>query len=209
MKTIIKSPANECLREAQDKGWSWTDFVENAHNDYLQVRNQALADQGQECAYTGLWLGEHTSQKLHIDHFLKRSLYPEHQFNWDNLFAAAKDLNCGSDYKDHNIHGPKANSDNQYQNFYSPLEANLEGMFWYQQNGQVVVHPCVGDENKAKVQQTIDMYNLNAVDLVHRRAGVISDIRDLQQIDDDMIRECMKSRGFSFVVEFELQHRER
>ncbi len=207
MKTIIKSPADECLRRAYDKGWSWEEFVANDYDNYLQIRDQAINDQREECAYTGLWIGEGTKQKIHIDHFFKKSLYPELRFNWSNLFAAAKDLDYGSDCKDKNIHGPKTKSDDQYSHFYSPLEANLENMFWYQQNGRVDVHPDISGDKIAIVENTIIMYNLNAPDLVHKRLGIIRQLRSLGQFDDETIRLCMHNAGFSFVVKFELRQR--
>jgi len=207
MKTIVKSLADECLRRAYDKGWSWDEFVAKAHDDYLRIRAQAINDQRYECAYTGLWIGEGTKQKIHIDHFFKKSLYPGLRFDWSNLFAAAKGLDYGSDYKDKNIHGPTINSDDQYGRFYSPLEANLEKMFWYQQNGRIDVHPDVSGDKIAIVENTIIMYNLNAPDLVNKRLGIITQLRNLGQLDDDVIRLCMRNAGFSFVVDFELSQR--
>lgn len=207
MKTVKKSTADKCLDIAADKGVMWDEFVAACHSDYLRVRAQALNDQQGECAYTGLWIGNGTKQIIHIDHFFKKSIYPERQFDWDNLFAAAKNLDYGSDYKDRHIHGPQSNSDAQYRGFYSPLEANLEDMFWYQQDGRVDVHPYVSVEKIAIVENTIKMYNLNAPDLVHKRHGLIRQLRGMKQLDDNSIRLCMQNAGFSFVVEFELQHK--
>lgn len=114
MKTIVKTEANRCLQEAQARGRSWDDFHDNAHDEYLAVREQALSDQRNECAYTGLWIGE----------------------------------------------------------------------------------------------GTIEMYNLNAQELIRRRKGIIENVRSLQQLGDEEVRQCMATAGFSFVVEFELRHRE-
>lgn len=207
MKTIAKSPEHDCLGKAKDKGWSWDEFVDKDHDNYVTVRNQALTDQKQECAYTGLWLGSGTNHILHIDHFRKKSIYPELRFDWNNLFAAAKNLKCGSDYKDKNIHGSRDNAESQYSSFLSPLEANLESMFWYQQNGKVNAHPRLSESMATKVENTIKMYNLNDDDLVSRRRSIIQILRNLDQMDDDTIRECMITQGFSFLVEFELSQR--
>ncbi|WP_065218605.1 MULTISPECIES: retron system putative HNH endonuclease [Butyricimonas] len=207
MKTIIKTDAHQCLQRAVDEGWNWDDFHRNAHDDYVLVREQALSDQGNECAYTGLWLGDGTSQKVHIDHFRKKALYPEHTFCWTNLFAAAKDLDYGSDCKDENIRGPRANADSQYHSFWSPFEANLNEAFWYRQDGKIEPDPNLSEDAKLFAQRTIDMYNLNAADLKRRRVEVIRNVRSLQQFEDELIRVSMDRAGFSFVVEFELKNR--
>ena len=104
MKTIVKSEVPPCLRQAQGKGWNWDEFRANAYDDYLSVRSQALVDQKDECAYTGLWLGMGTTHTLHIDHFHKKAIFPEETLSWENLFAAAKNRNDGADYKDRQTH---------------------------------------------------------------------------------------------------------
>ncbi|MDE6480487.1 MAG: hypothetical protein K2L45_09470 [Muribaculaceae bacterium] len=98
MKTINKTEANDCLRTAANNAWSWDDFHKNDQPGYNACREQGLAEQLNECAYTGLWLGEGTKQSVHIDHLRKKALYPELTFDWNNLFVAAKNLECGADY---------------------------------------------------------------------------------------------------------------
>jgi len=44
MKTIVKTEVKESLGHAHDNGWSWDEFVSNAHDDYLSVKRQALDD---------------------------------------------------------------------------------------------------------------------------------------------------------------------
>lgn len=212
MKTIIKSDTNPCLKAAKENGWTWNDFHSHTPDDYIKCRKQALAEQQYECAYTGLWLGDETTQKIHIDHFRKQSLYPELTFHWHNLFATAKDANYGADFKDGIICGPRNHSDKQYDTFFSPLEANLKDYFWYRQDGKIEPHPAFDEikdkELVAKIRNTIKIFNLNADDMKHRRRGIIESVRSLQQLDDTEIIDCMKTSGFSFVVEFELQHKD-
>ena len=75
MKTILKGEANHSLDAARRDGLNWDEFRNNNHNGYLEVKNQALIEQGNECAYTGLWLGEEPTQTVHLDHFRKKSIY--------------------------------------------------------------------------------------------------------------------------------------
>ncbi|MDE6018068.1 MAG: TIGR02646 family protein [Muribaculaceae bacterium] len=208
MKTINKTEANDCLRTAANNAWSWDDFHKNDQPGYNACREQGLTEQLNECAYTGLWLGEGTKQSVHIDHFRKKALYPELTFDWNNLFVAAKDLNCGADYKDKHISGLRTVTDNIYRDIFSPLEANLSQYFWYRQDGAIVPHQSITDETiRSKVNNTIEIFNLNSSDLKNRRLGIIQLMKDIHDLDDETIRDCMKSYGFSFVVDFELQRR--
>lgn len=65
MKTIVKNEANPCLQDASNAKWTWDEFRNKNYAGYLAVRQQALEEQANECAYTGLWLGEGTTQKVH------------------------------------------------------------------------------------------------------------------------------------------------
>ena len=208
MKTIIKSDAPLCLQQAREKGWDWDEFHANAHVDYLDVRSQALADQKEECAYTGLWLGEGTKHTLHIDHFHKKAIFTEETFLWENLFAAAKNLDYGSDYKDKQIHGPRMNADAQYQSFWSPLQAGLVNAFWYRQDGWMEPGEHLSAEDRRLAQQTIDMYNLNSPDLKRKRRDIIRCLGNMQQLEEDEVRSAMETMGFSFLIDFELKQRE-
>lgn len=207
MRMIVKADENPCLATARSQGWSWDEFRSNDHDGYLAVLCQALAEQKNECAYTGLWLGEGTSQKLHIDHFRKKSIYGELALVYSNLFAAAKDVPYGADYKDGYIHGPRGNADQQYASFCSPLDERIIGAFWYRRDGFVEPMEGLSEEKKHLVQNTIDMFNLNHPDLKNRRRGVLRLMESLGDDDDNMVRLCMRQTGFSTVVDFELAHR--
>lgn len=208
MKTIVKSEAPVCLQEARAKGWDWNTFVDNAHEEYLTARAWALGEQGNECAYTGLWLGKGTKQTVHLDHFHKKAIYAEETFSWENLFAAAKNLDYGSDYKDKQIHGPRMNADAQYQSFWSPLQAGLVNAFWYRQDGWMEPGEHLSAEDRRLAQQTIDMYNLNSPDLKRKRRDIIRCLGNMQQLEEDEVRSAMETMGFSFLIDFELKQRE-
>lgn len=207
MKTIKKSPAPCCLKQAESLGLTWDGFVSDNHEAYLSVRQQALDDQACECAYTGLWLGKGTKQCTHIDHFHKKAIYQDETFCWNNLFAAAKNLSYGADHKDKQIHGPRTIADEQYKKFLPPLEANLEDYFWYRQDGFMEPNDHLTREQQSLAQRTIEVYNLNAPDLRQRRQGIIQQISVMDQMGDEDIRICMESVGFSFLIDFELKQR--
>ncbi len=206
MKSIVKADSNPSLLNAKDKGWNWDDFHSNDQEAYKNCREQALKEQLEECAYTGLWLGDGTKQTIHIDHFKKKAIYPELTFDWNNLFVAAKDLDCGADHKDKRISCPRVSSDKIYDNILSPLERHLSDYFWYRQDGAVIPHPSINDDELiSKINNTIDIFNLNSSFLKDRRSGIIKMMRSYAGFEESAIREIMKSLGFSFVVDFELQ----
>ena len=210
MKTIVKStPAPACLARAQQAGWNWDQFGKLDHDGHVEVLQLALHDQKKECAYTGLWLGEGTKLKVHIDHFQKKGIYQDQEFAWENLFAAAKDRKDGADYKDNQISGPREKADATYSTFWSPLQANLEKAFWYRQDGTIQPDPGLSEEDRVKAQNTIEMFNLNSPDLKSKRYGIILKTRGVHDLSDDMVRECLATQGFSFLVNFELAHRKR
>lgn len=210
MKTIVKSyPAPACLARAEKSGWNWDQFREQNHEGYLEVRRLALVDQKNECAYTGLWLGEGANHKVHIDHFRKKGIYPDQTFAWENLFAAAKEREDGADFKDNQISGPQENADAAYSTFWSPLQDNLANYFWYSQDGSIHPAPNLCEADFDKAQNTIEVFNLNSPDLKNRRHGIILKIRALHGISGDVVREWMATAGFSFLVNFELAQREQ
>lgn len=207
MKTIEKGESTAVLSRAIQSGWSWSDFHANAHNEYSQLRELALEEQRNECAYTGLWIGEGTTRTAHLDHFRKKVLYPELTFVWKNLFAAAKCDKWGSDYKDSLISGPRHKADMMYESFWSPLEANLTEKFWYRTDGEIEPHPTLPEEEKTIAAQTIQMYNLNDGELKNRRRSLMRQVRDMSQLDAETVHAFMATAGFSFVVDFELKNR--
>lgn len=204
MRTVAKTEEHPALVNGRNHGWDWDEFRGNDHDGYLAVRQQALTDQCYECAYCGLWIGEGTSQKVHLDHFRKKGIYGELALVYDNLFAAVKDMPYGSDYKDKMIHGPKENADAQYLTFWSPLVPDLDSMFWYRQDGQMEPKDSLSAEDKVMAKNTIDMYNLNHPYLKQRRSELMHIIDGLKDCDDDTIRMCLGASGFSFLVDFEL-----
>lgn len=204
MKTVVKGRPNPCLEQALKDGLTWDEFHRDRHSDYLAVRNQGLNEQGEECAYTGLWLGEGTPYKLHIDHYRKKSIYPNLRFDWDNLFVAAKDPSYGADFKDNHISGKRAATDRIYESILSPLDNNLYEKFWCQQNGKLIPHPNLSVKEKDIVKKTIEIFNLNDDKLKAKRQNVIRMVGHYKDFPREEIREWLKGVGFSFLIAQEL-----
>lgn len=208
MKTIIKMEETlPYLEKARKNKLSWEEFSKECKDEYLEVREKATFEQGQECAYTGLWLGEDSSFQNHLDHFHLRSIYPKETFDWLNLFAAVHNKPYGSDSKDSKIKKSKTIADDQYKTFWSPLEPNLQDKFWYRTDGWMIPNHDLEDSVKEMAEETIRIYNLNHPDLCHRRAALMRGILPLkgQDFPGDLIRESFSTSGFSSVLEFVLQ----
>lgn len=207
MKTIDKRDSYPDLQNAKARWHNWDAFVHGDHARYLRLRKQIIEDQKDECAYTGLWIGDGCSHKVHLDHFKKKSIYPEYEFSGMNLFGAVKNDSYGSDFKDARIHGTKPEADSMYESFWSPTEENLADKFWYQQDGSTIPSPSLPDALKEKANKTIEMFNLNAPELKNRRLAIMKSIRAMGQLEDDEIRKCLDTMGFSCVIDFELKQR--
>lgn len=207
MKTINKIEEPLCLEVAKKNRWNWQSLHEYGKSEYESLRNHLISEQGGECAYTGLWIGEGTKQTIHIDHFRKRSIYPQLEFEWLNLFGAVKNSEYGADRKDKWIGGSLRHAEKQYGEIWSPLQANLADKFWYAEDGKVEPHPHLSIEEKAITNKTIEVFNLNSNELRERRKSIKKQIRDLSGMGDDIIKDCFCLSGFSFVVDFELKNR--
>lgn len=207
MKTIVKTEETlPSLEKARKRKLSWEGFSKDCKDEYLEVRKKATSEQGWECAYTELWLGEDTSFQNHLDHFHLRAIYPKQTFDWLNLFAAVHHQDYGADWKDKLIKGPKDSANRQYETFWSPLEPNLQEKFWYRTDGRMEPSPDLDDSIKEKTEETIKIFNLNHPDLCRRREELIRSVLFLknQDLPEDMIRAAFATGGFSSLLDFEL-----
>jgi len=112
------------------------------------VRNYMLMEeQNFQCAYTELRI---EPEESHIDHFRKRSLFPELTFKWDNLLTSCNYEYYGAKYKDKHI------KKRHYSNLINPVTNNPELYFMYSFTGEILIT----DKNE-DAKLTIDLFNLN------------------------------------------------
>ena len=211
MHTINKSSKGPlCLEEALKKGLTWEEFYDQNHRGYKEVKQQSIKDQKGECAYTGIYIGEGTridEQDIHIDHFYKKSLFPEKRLEWQNLFAAINRRDFGACYKDKNINGPKNIAIKKYEQFWAPTEPNLQKMFRYTSVGEIEPAYNLDENTEKKAKKTIEIYNLKHPHLNHLRKEIIHLIDDYKRdpdISGDEIRAALSQQGFSDLIDFEL-----
>ena len=201
MRTIVKGECPQCLSEAEKKGWNWDEFVENDHEGYKVCRQQAEKEQHGMCGYTEIPLcsGKVT---VHLDHFGKKSIYPELRFKWENLFAAVKDHRFGADYKDKYINGK--NEKEVYAAILNPLTKNLQKYFHYATNGKIEPSTILSDDDEKKAKNTIDVFHLNDAELVSRRRTMMAQIESYKDLPEDVIRSCFEGQGFLSVLDQEI-----
>ncbi|RUM61225.1 MAG: TIGR02646 family protein [Persephonella sp.] len=112
------------------------------------------------CAYCESKLKENS---YHIEHFRKRSLFPELTFDYNNLFLSCNNENSCGKHKDR-----YGLTKDEFNTIYSPLYINLDE-FEYSYTGEIL-----GKTPKAK--KTIEVFNLNERSLVEKRKKIIKSI---------------------------------
>lgn len=203
MMTIVKGVTPASLVEAENKGWSWDEFVSNDHEGYQSCREQANTEQQGVCAYTELPL-DVEKVKVHIDHYRRKSIYPKLRFKWDNLFAAVKDKRFGADHKDGIING--SNHNQMYASILSPLTVNFQDYFHYSTSGEIEPMSGISEEKQKDAEATIKIYNLNEAELVNRRRTMMAQIVCYHDLPEEDIRNCFQGLGFPSVLDQEIRY---
>ncbi len=136
----------------------------------------------------------------HIDHFRKRAMFPNLTFEWNNLIVDHKDHNYGAGYKDNRI------KEEDYNKIFNPVEDEIEGCFFYLQDGEIIPHPKLGTNKRSRANFTIEIFNLNHRSLKNERRDIIKLIRDYKNSDleEKAIYDYIKKAGFQSVIEQEL-----
>ena len=122
-----------------------------------------MEEQNFQCAYTEIRL---EPEQSHIDHFKKKSLYPNLTFQWNNLLTSSNYDFYGARFKDKHI--KKAH----YQNIINPVIENPQQYFTYSFTGEILIDP---KNEKAKL--TVEIFNLNDRSLVEQRKAIAEVIR--------------------------------
>ena len=192
MKTITKYPQQDlCTLKDDLKGLSWDDFHCSYPQVYAKCVQQAISEQNGECAYTEIPLPD---KSQHLDHYKKKAIFPELTFDWNNLFAAVKNVRFGADFKDKYINGK--NCKTVYSKLLCPTLDNIEEYFTYSLDGSIL--PSANCPDKAKAEFTIKVFNLNDDALVSRRHALILQMLGIQ--DKDILLTVFAKSGFSSLV---------
>lgn len=203
MRKINKDSPLASFTDFRDKnpGADWNiDFSKpgcTGHPTYLETRATILiSEQDCICGYSEIPIED--ERDCHIDHFRKRNMFPEHAFNWDNLVAACNDEDFGAKYKD-NKSGIKKSD---YAVFFDPVVDSVQDFFYYNERGEVEPHPTLSDPVlQAKVQKTIEVFNLQDKSLVNRRKTIIEQIKAYAELTKEEVFDALKFGGFISLIQ--------
>lgn len=167
---------------------------------YRDCLETCIADQGNLCGYTEIFLKEETR---HIDHYIKRNIDNRLTFSWDNMIAAVKDSRFGADYKDDKVTSKDYDRQTRrYVNILNLITDEIKERFIYCSDG--TMEPA--DKNDFHASNTIEVFNLNHASLKSQRSNFMQSVRHLLNggVPKDMIKTLLKPSGFLSVLEYEL-----
>jgi len=107
----------------------------------------------------------------HIDHFKKRSLFPEETLNYQNLLVSCNELDRCGKFKDTMISNKDENNE-----LINPVIENPENFFEYDFNGTIKPKNSLIEVDRKRAEVTISKFNLNHPALIEERKKVISNL---------------------------------
>jgi len=201
MRRIKKGEPVTTLTEYVEKnaGANWDTFHQDARDCYLECRTQILIEeQNCLCGYTEISITEITDS--HLDHYRKKSIFPDMTFVWKNLVAATLDSDFGANYKDSVFKIKKEN----YPEIFDPVEDDVQTFLYYNQRGEIEPLGVLDNKAKEKVKKTIEVFNLNHSSLRSRRETMIRQIRDCAELAIEQIMAAFSASGFQSVLDQEI-----
>lgn len=180
----------------KDNCRSWEDFHRDHKAIFEDIRLKILMDeQNQLCGYTEIYINE--LEECHVDHYMKRSMYPQLTFDWNNLIVATKDSKFGANYKD-NLSGLQKN---EYADIFNPVIDNIENYFEYTIWGEVIPKKTISDDKSKKAEKTIKVFNLNHNSLKDRRKRLIKMIDSYKNVMTSRdILPALNNSGFISLI---------
>ncbi|MCP5063982.1 MAG: TIGR02646 family protein [Ignavibacteriae bacterium] len=173
MRKIDKGQPLESFTQfiENDKPINWEDFQKRGKTIFEKTRLQILSkEQNYQCGYTELYISE--PLKCHIDHYKKKSIYPQLEFEWNNFIVATKDSLFGANYKDSSYKIKKED----YNLILDPTIDNAQEYFLYNSWGEITSNKNLGELEKEKVNKTIEVFNLNHRSLIEYRKKIIQNV---------------------------------
>ncbi len=112
----------------------------------------------------------------HIEHFFPRAKYPEHTFEWENLFGSCNNTwTCGI-YKD----SGRNPDDVIHEMIIKPDEEDPRDYFRYYKNGRIGVRGGLTDKEYHCAKATVRWFNLNYNALTRLRARHLEPLKQLE-----------------------------
>lgn len=206
MRRINKQGPIASFQQFKDRnpGADWNqDYSRPGCTGYASYQESRLTilmeEQECQCGYCEVLINH--EQDCHLDHYRKRSMFPQLAFDWDNLVAATNDEDFGAKFKDNKAKIKQAD----YDEFFNPVSDNVHEYLYYNQRGEVEPHPKLKDDVLVKkVTRTIEVFNLQDNSLVSRRKTIIAEIAACEGLTTDELLMAFNNRGFKSVINQEL-----
>lgn len=173
--------APRLLGELKRRNVAWGAIEES---DREEIRQAILVFQGEYCAYCEASL----NNGKHIEHFAKKSKFPQKMYEWGNLFLSCENsLHCGH-FKDNKSLNKYA-SVYDYRSLIKPDVDNPSDFLFFSISGEVLPKNGIGKESRDKAELTINVFNLNEEKLKNIRSGILSSYKEtvkyIYSLDDD------------------------
>lgn len=142
---------------------------------------------------------------LHIDHFRKRGLsWNENvSFDWNNLLVDEIKDDYGARYKDN-----LTNSTDDYALLLNPVVDYPEKLMTYRPDGTIKAREDIPEEDKNRVNFTIERFNLQHAALKKIRKDIMFYVKGSDpRLSNDEVKDSMKDSGFPTVVDWALEVR--
>ena len=161
-KALIAARTDQCP--------DWDHFPQNDKN---QVRDELLRMQNFRCAYCERSI--HKNREIedgydgHIEHFRRKNVnfFPEHTFDWENLFySCSTGSTCGR-YKDKYLKNRE-----QYKLLINPCLENPEDFFVFDDRGRIAVRDGLNDFQIKRAEFTIKAFHLDEPSLTKLRKDI-------------------------------------
>jgi uncharacterized protein (TIGR02646 family) len=167
----------------QSSAWSCTEISSIRHRlrDHILINEQLSL-----CVYCEKKINS-DRRNSNIDHYKKRSLFPQLTLAYTNLVVSCNSEGRCSRHKD-------SQQLIAYHKVINPVKENPEDYFDYLIAGDIHPKNDLNKTDKAKAEYTIDVFNLNHIGLIQERKKVVYSIKAYQgQFELEDILKCFPS----------------
>lgn len=133
--------------------------------------------------------------RSHIDHFRRRSEYPQMAFDWSNLVVDGMSDYYGARYKDCYSRGGL-----DYKCLIDPVYDSPERFFSYYGDGSIEPAVMLNNWDLLRAEYTIEVFNLNHPSLKERRKRIFDTFAEIDKDEAIEMASCFVEYGFSSVV---------
>ncbi len=189
MRKLSKGEPHKAIEDFEGQ-MDWT-----LSSDYHRIWRELILEVEQSS------LSGYTEEPLklddaHIDHFYKRSLFPNKVHAWDNFIVDSLDDTYGARYKDKLVR----NADENVR-LINPVTEDPHLFFKYKVDGRIAPLEELSENDKGRAEFTIHSFNLNEASLVERRRSLLKIFDCYGDASLEQLLDWLKESGFQSVVE--------